>query len=80
LVAGRRGRKFDPGSFWGLQTGPNPTDRAKLGSKRHLISMDAEFRWPFSSRGPIAMTRDKPSHWLMPSQDSGRAGTPTASS
>ena len=22
---------------WGLQTGPNPTDRAKLGSKRHLI-------------------------------------------
>jgi transposase len=32
-----RGRQFDPGSFWGLQTGPNPTDRAKLGSKRHLI-------------------------------------------
>ena len=23
--------------FWGLQTGPNPTDRAKRGSKRHLI-------------------------------------------
>jgi hypothetical protein len=23
--------------FWGLQTGPNPTDRAKLGSKRHVI-------------------------------------------
>ncbi len=23
--------------FWGRQTGPNPTDRAKLGSKRHLI-------------------------------------------
>ena len=22
---------------WGLQTGPNPTDRVKLGSKRHLI-------------------------------------------
>jgi transposase len=36
-VAGRGGRKFDPGSFWGLQTGPNPTDRARLGSKRHLI-------------------------------------------
>jgi transposase len=33
----RRGRQFDPGSFWGRQTGPNPTDRAKLGSKRHLI-------------------------------------------
>jgi transposase len=24
-------------AVWGLQTGPNPTDRAKLGSKRHLI-------------------------------------------
>jgi transposase len=23
--------------FWGRQTGPNSTDRAKLGSKRHLI-------------------------------------------
>ncbi len=23
--------------FWGQRTGPNPTDRAKLGSKRHLI-------------------------------------------
>jgi len=23
--------------FWGQQTGPNPTDRAKLGSKRHVI-------------------------------------------
>jgi DDE family transposase len=37
LVTGSRGRKFDPGSFWGRLTGPNPTDRAKLGSKRHLI-------------------------------------------
>ena len=24
-------------SFWGPQTGPNPTDRAKRGSKRHVI-------------------------------------------
>src|ERR1035438_10338514 len=37
LVAGHRGGQFDPGSFWERQTGPNPTDRAKLGSKRHLI-------------------------------------------
>ena len=37
MIAGRRGRQFDPGSFWGLQTGPNPIDRAKLGSNRHLI-------------------------------------------
>ena len=37
LVTGRHGRQFDPSSFWGRQTGPNPTDRTKLGSKRHLI-------------------------------------------
>ena len=37
LVTGRRGRQFGASSFWGLQTGPNPTDRAKLASKRHLI-------------------------------------------
>ena len=37
LVKGRRGQQFDSGGFWGSQTGPNPTDRAKLGSKRHLI-------------------------------------------
>jgi transposase len=28
---------FGASGFWGAQTGPNPTDRAKLGSKRHLI-------------------------------------------
>jgi transposase len=28
---------FGASSFWGLKTGPNPTDRAKRGSKRHLI-------------------------------------------
>jgi transposase len=37
LVTGSRGRQFCASGFWGLQTGPNPTDRAKLGSKRHLI-------------------------------------------
>jgi transposase len=37
VVAGRCRRQFNPVSFWGVQTGPNPTDRAKLGSKRHLI-------------------------------------------
>jgi transposase len=25
-------------TFWGAKTGPNPTDRAKNGSKRHLIA------------------------------------------
>jgi transposase len=28
---------FSASSFWGPQTGANPTDRAKRGSKRHLI-------------------------------------------
>jgi len=28
---------FSARSFCGGETGPNPTDRAKLGSKRHLI-------------------------------------------
>jgi transposase len=37
LVTDNRGRQFRASGFWGLQTGPNPTDRAKLGSKRHLI-------------------------------------------
>jgi transposase len=26
------------GGFWGAKTGPNPTDRRKLGSKHHLIT------------------------------------------
>lgn len=32
-----RGQQLRPGNFWGPQTGPNPTDRAEFGSKRHLI-------------------------------------------
>src|SRR5437773_8172747 len=26
------------GAFWGAHTGPNPTDRAKKGCKRHLLT------------------------------------------
>ena len=37
LVTSSSGREFRESGFWGAQTGPNPTDRAKLGSKRHLI-------------------------------------------
>jgi transposase len=37
LVTCSRGWQFRTSRFWGPQTGPNPTDRAKLGSKRHLI-------------------------------------------
>ncbi len=38
LVAGGRGQQFDQSDFWGPQTGPNPTDRAKNGSKHHVIT------------------------------------------
>lgn len=37
LVTGSGGQLLSAGGFWGPQTGPNPTDRAKPGSKRHLI-------------------------------------------
>ena len=37
LVKRSSGRQFRASGFWGLRTGPNPTDRAKLGSKRHVI-------------------------------------------
>jgi hypothetical protein len=37
LVTSSCRRQLGTGGFWGQQTGPNPTDRAKLGSKRHLI-------------------------------------------
>lgn len=38
LVAGRRRQLQRPRCFWGAQTGPNPTDRRKKGSKRHVIT------------------------------------------
>ena len=37
LVEGRRGQPELPRCFWGALTGKNPTDRAKKGSKRHLL-------------------------------------------
>src|SRR5437762_9796208 len=37
LVACCGRQLFGARDFWGLQTGPNPTDRAKRGSKHHLI-------------------------------------------
>lgn len=37
MVPSSCGRQFRSSRFWGKKTGPNPTDRAKLGSKRHLI-------------------------------------------
>lgn len=37
LVHFGHGQLFGTGPFWGAKTGPNPTDRGKNGSKRHLI-------------------------------------------
>ncbi len=37
LVRCGHGQLFCPSTFWGAKTGPNPTDRGKNGSKRHLI-------------------------------------------
>ena len=37
MVASHCRRQFRSSGFWGQKTGPTPTDRAKLGSKRHLI-------------------------------------------
>ena len=38
LVACGGGQRLGPRRFWGAQTGPNPTDRAKNGSKHHVIT------------------------------------------
>ena len=38
LVAGRCGQHVRKGGFWGAQTGPNPTDRRKAGSKHHVLT------------------------------------------
>lgn len=37
LVHFGHGQLFGTSPFWGAKTGPNPTDRGKNGSKRHLI-------------------------------------------
>ena len=38
LVCRRDRQLLDPSAFWGAKTGPNPTDRGKNGTKRHLIT------------------------------------------
>src|SRR5580704_15638829 len=62
----------------GQQTGPNPTDRAKLGSKRHLICDGRGIPLAielFNSPGPTVTTRSKPSRLLMPFSAAGITGT-----
>ena len=67
LVESSRGRQLRASCFWGTRTGPNPTDRAKLGSKRHLICDGQGFHSRSSSPVPIATTRNKHSHSSKPS-------------
>jgi transposase len=38
LVTRRGGQRFGARGFWGAQTGPNPTNRRKKGSKHHLLT------------------------------------------
>ena len=38
LVQSRRRQRLHAGRFWGAHTGPNPTDRAKSGCKRHVVT------------------------------------------
>jgi transposase len=37
LEPGERGQRLCPGKKGGAHTGPNPTDRGKAGSKRHVV-------------------------------------------
>ena len=56
LVACRGRLQQRARSFWGLQTGPNPTDRRKAGSKHHLCT-DAQ-GIPLSSQVTAANVHD----------------------
>lgn len=38
MVASLGGQLVRPGSFWGVKIGPNPTDRAKAGTKHHILT------------------------------------------
>jgi transposase len=66
LVASRSRQLLSAGGFWGAQTGPNPTDRAKLGSKRHLICDGRGIPLAIQLTGANRMIRNKPSLWLTP--------------
>jgi transposase len=53
---GRYRQRECPRSFWGAHTGPNPTDRAKAGCKRHVLT-DAD-GIPLVVKTTPANTRD----------------------
>lgn len=42
---GRARQLLGESSFWGADTGPNPTDRGKAGSKRHLLTEGTGIPW-----------------------------------
>ena len=46
----------------GSDTGANPTDRAKLGSKVHILVDQRVCRCPFGLREPISMTNGR---WMI---------------
>lgn len=51
---------FQPQGGGGGQTGPNPTDRAKLGSKRHLICDGDGVPLAIQLTGANAMIHSRP--------------------
>jgi transposase len=53
---GRNRQRQCPRSFWGAHTGPNPTDRAKAGCKRHVLTDAAGI--PLVVKTTPANTRD----------------------
>jgi transposase len=53
---GRDRQRQCPRGFWGAHTGPNPTDRAKAGCKRHVLTDAAGI--PLVVKATPANTRD----------------------
>ena len=47
----------------GQDTGPNPTDRGKPGSKIHLLVDNQAYPWRCNSRGLTCTTPNSSSHW-----------------
>src|SRR5215472_141310 len=66
LVPSNSRLQFAAGSFWGQQTGPIPTDRAKLGSKRHLICDGHGIPLAIQLTGANRDDSQQRSRWLMP--------------
>jgi hypothetical protein len=57
LVAGQPGQLERARQAQGCLTGPNPTDRGKLGSKYHLLVDRRGIPWPWACQRPTPTTR-----------------------